>query len=239
MPQDVVTTKYGQVIMKYRNKKELENAKDKMDESEDIKEMVKINVPIRRRERILILSVDPLVEEATVKKELESQIFESGLEESYIGLTDRLATATMDPGTKALIENLIKGPGRDIRIIRKIQTKQGRNNWLVDVDSNTKTFLLEKRRICIDFERYRVVEFVSITRCFKCQKFGHLANRCDGQLHCTKCAGEHNIKDCKSEKTTCSNCYFEDATSDSNHKADSPSCPIFIAYRESLLPKRS
>lgn len=68
VPQDVVTTKNGQVILKYKSKKEVDLAKNNMEDSDEIKDMVKINVPIRRRERILILSVDPTVEESGVKR---------------------------------------------------------------------------------------------------------------------------------------------------------------------------
>lgn len=210
-----------------------------MEEVAEIKEKVKINVPIRRRDRVLILSVDTSIEESVVKREIELQLADSKLDDSYTGLSDRLDTTEMDTGTRTLIENLIKRPGREVRVIRKIQTKQGKNNWLLDVDSDCKNFLLDKRRVCLDFERYRVVEFISIVRCFRCQKFGDLANRCEEEAHCTKCAENHNIRDCKSEKISCANCYFEDNKAECNHRADSPTCPAFIKYRDTLLPKRS
>lgn len=219
--------------------KEVESAKSKMEEAEEIKDIVKINLPIRRRDRILILSVDSSIEETVVKREVESQLAESKLDGSYTGLTDRLDTTDIDAGTRSIIENLIKKPGREVRIIRKIPTKQGKNNWLLDVDTESKKFLLDKRRVCLDFERYRVVEFISIMRCFRCQKFGFLANRCEEEAHCTICAENHHIRDCKNEKISSANCYFEDNEAECNHRADSLSCPAFIKYRESLLPRRS
>lgn len=238
-PSDVLVNKNRQVIMKYRNRKEVETARDAMVGSDEVKNVAKVNVPIRRRERILILSVDPKIEEEDIKKEVEAQIEEGGVEDSYVGLTDRLETATLDVTTKALLENLLKKPGREVRVIRKVPTKQGKTNWLLDVESDSKNPLLDKKRICIDFERYHVVEFVSITRCYKCQKFGHMANKCDGEIHCLKCAGDHNIKDCKTEKESWANCYFEASEDDTEHRADSTSCPVFIKYRDSLVPRRS
>lgn len=238
-PTDVVVTKARQVIMRYKNKKDLEDARDKMKEAETVNGVAKINIPIRRRERLLVVSVDPVVTEDDVKKALELQISESGIEDVYTGLTDRLESSIIDQGTKLLLEGLLKKPTRNVRIVRKIETRMGKHNWLIDVDQDSRKALLEARRICIDFERYRIVEFVSIMRCYRCQKFGHFSSSCDGEQHCPKCAGDHQLKDCKSEQTSCSNCYFEDMTADCNHRADSTSCPAFLKYRESLIPKRS
>lgn len=238
-PADVMITKNKQVIMKFKNRKEVETVRDIMKDAEEVKDVAKISVPVRRRERVLLLSVDPEIEEINVKKEVEAQIEEGGVEDIYTGLNDKLETATLDPATKTILEKLLKKPGREVRIIRKIPTKQGKVNWLLDVDVDSKNLLLDKKRICIDFERYRVVEFISITRCYKCQKFGHLANRCEGEIHCSKCAGSHNIKDCKSTKESCANCYFEASEDSTEHRADSTLCPVFIKYRDSLVPKRS
>lgn len=211
-----------------------------MIEAEEVNDLAKINIPIRRRERVLVLSVDPQMPENEVKKALETQIMEGGVGDIYVGLADRLESTDMDQHTKLLLEGLLKKPSsREVRVVRKIETRAGRNNWLIDLDMESKRALLSAKRVCIDFDRYRIVEFVSIMRCYRFQKFGHISNNCKDEMHCPKCAGEHLIKDCKTETTCCSNCYFEDCTFGHEHRADSTNCPVFIKYRESLLPRRS
>lgn len=206
----------------------------------EIQEIAKVNVPIRRRERVLILSVDPALEEDTIKEEVEKCIQGSSSEDTVSGLKGKLHASDIDPATKKMIESIIQGTKREIKIIRKIETKQGKINWLLEVDEEGKRILLELKRICLDFDRYRVVEYVSITRCYRCQKYGHLSVNCTEEPHCAKCASsEHAMKDGKSEEETCSNCYFEDNEGDCKHRADSNVCPVFQNYRRGLMANRS
>ena len=43
-------------------------------------------------------------------------------------------------------------------------------------------------------------------RCFKCQRFGHVAASCRGSQRCTKCGGEHDLLECDVTDTKCCNC---------------------------------
>lgn len=239
LPKDIITTKTNRVILKYKTKAEVDVIRDSLADSEEIKDIAKINVPIRRRERILILSVDPELKEEEVKQEVEKCLQDGSSEDTMMGLKRKLQSSDIDSTTKTIIESLMKGTDREVRIIRKIETKQRKNNWLIDVDEECKNILLKMKRICIDFERYRVVEFVSITRCFKCQRFGHMSNSCTERVNCVKCAADHYLKDCKSDTLCCSNCYFDDVNGDCSHRADSSNCPAFQKYRLSIVANRS
>lgn len=45
--------------------------------------------------------------------------------------------------------------------------------------------------------RYRVREFThKPTKCYKCQKFGHVAKLCKGIKRCARCGGEHDYGEC-------------------------------------------
>lgn len=237
-PMDVVTTKAKQVILKMSNRKEADRVKEILLRNVDIKEKVKINTPRRRRNRILILSVDPSIDEDEVRKEVRRILDESVPDKLTKGLAQKLATTKLDPATKTVLEELYGETSLDFQIIKKITTKQNRVNWLIDVNTEGRDLLLSKKRICLDFERYRVVEFVSIIRCFKCQQFGHHAGICKSIQHCVRCAGNHSIDQCTSDSECCANCYFQDKDSDCAHRADSNVCPVFKEYRNKLLPSR-
>lgn len=54
-------------------------------------------------------------------------------------------------------------------------------------------------------------------RCFKCQRFGHVAAVCRGKRRCGKCEEDHDFKDCKGHVKFC-NC-------GGSHKAGFRGCP--------------
>lgn len=239
-PGDVVITKNRQVILRMSSKSDTELISSALREEESLKDKVKINVPRKRRERMLILSVDPDIQEDTVKDTLESTLSEVVVGDGlYRGLTNKLNSQKLDAQAREVLQELYKETAPEVHIIKNIKTRNGKVNWLIDVDRNCRDHLIQRKRICVDFERYRVVDFVSITRCFKCQAFGHYAGTCNRDTHCVKCSGPHILKDCKETEVVCCNCYFENSSGDCSHRADSPDCPIYKLYRQSLLPDRS
>lgn len=70
VPRDVVVTKARQVILKMKNKEETKKIRNVLIEDVNLKEKAKIIVPKRRRERILLLSVDTAVDEEEIKQTL-------------------------------------------------------------------------------------------------------------------------------------------------------------------------
>jgi Zinc knuckle len=67
-----------------------------------------------------------------------------------------------------------------------------------------------------------------VTRCFNCQKYGHIARNCKEETKCAECAENHATDKCtkgSGEKRKCAIC-------DGNHKAGSPYCSVERKERE-------
>ena len=67
-----------------------------------------------------------------------------------------------------------------------------------------------------------------VTRCFNCQKYGHIARRCKNPTACAECAGNHTADRCTigpEAKRKCPTCK-------ENHRAGSPHCTVERKERE-------
>lgn len=208
-PHDVASTKSGQLILRMKTKEDTDKLKNVIENAEVVKDKVTVSVARRRRRRLLVLSVDGEAVVKDVRNSVERVLEDGGLD-----------------GTC------------DVDIIRHYPTRSGKENWIIDVDEASAELLLMRRRICVNLERYRVVEFVQILRCFRCQAFGYVASKCSDDQKCVKCAGTHGLKDCSVTVESCTNCIRKDDDCDSAHRADSVDCPCYQEYRRDLLSKR-
>ena len=56
-------------------------------------------------------------------------------------------------------------------------------------------------------------------RCYKCQRYGHIATFCKGKQRFVKCGGDHEYDKCESDVKKCSNC-------GGGHTAAYGGCPV-------------
>lgn len=77
------------------------------------------------------------------------------------------------------------------------------------------------QRILLGFTSHPVDEFFGPpVQCFRCRRYGHIANFCRGPIRCKVCAGAHNHKECTSRQNPrCANC-------GGGHSAAFGGCPI-------------
>ena len=85
---------------------------------------------------------------------------------------------------------------------------------------------LGQRKLAVSFVKCKLYEWKSHRRCYKCQQVGHYSANCKNKVACSKCAGEHYLKDCPSDShSNCVNCSLHSGN-DSNHPSYSPLCPF-------------
>jgi len=75
--------------------------------------------------------------------------------------------------------------------------------------------------IPLGYRMHKVSKYVPPPlRCFKCQRFGHVADECRGHERCTRCGKNHDVDNCQTEKANfkCANC-------GGNHSAAYGGCP--------------
>ena len=101
-------------------------------------------------------------------------------------------------------------------------------------------------RICLGNGTCKVYDNFHVKRCFKCQKFGHLSERCEHVSTCGYCAGHHETRDCTKKNSAvqadacCSNCKNSPSKNhqdNCNHPAYSINCPVLKSEQDKL--KRS
>ena len=109
---------------------------------------------------------------------------------------------------------------------RKITSR--RNSEIKSTTSVILTFAMETlpSRVFIGYESVPVRPFIpSPMRCFQCQRFGHIATRCEGKATCPRCGKEkHNGDKCAAD-ACCVNC-------EGAHAAYSRDCPKMVEERK-------
>lgn len=112
------------------------------------------------------------------------------------------------------------------RVTRRVQTSE--SEW---ESRRTNTVVLtfapntdRPEKINLGFTRHETIDYVETPpRCFKCQRYGHVAKYCRGDQRCKRCGGPHDFKTCTCrENFLCANC-------SGGHPASYSKCPTRAA----------
>lgn len=136
-----------------------------------------------------------------------------------------------DWGTKGVISGIPLGKkldelrkvikGGTVLSVKRLQAT--RNGEKMDSPSVLLEFKEQvlPERVMIGYMSFYVREYVPPpVRCYKCQRYGHIAKICKGKQRCGKCGGEHEYGECgESEERKCCNC-------GGNHTAAYGGCPV-------------
>lgn len=130
-----------------------------------------------------------------------------------------------------------------IRLVTNEKLTKKSNSAIIETDAKTFASLLSRKRIYLGWECCSIMESVNVLRCFHCSEYGHTASSCTKPACCPKCAEDHEVNECVSDREKCVNCCIvnkekklhPDDQLDVCHSAWSSDCPI---YRKRLKKRR-
>lgn len=109
-------------------------------------------------------------------------------------------------------------------------------NAVLEVSPNIYKQLMARGQVYIGMSRCQVKTFTLVTRCFRCQRYGHISKFCTNEKEvCGLCAKEHSTKECvesEGKNSKCVNCERANNRNgavkrDSNHTSFDRNCPTY------------
>lgn len=185
--------------------------------SSDLKERgFKIERPGKKEPRILIYDVQNSLGE----QEIKDAIYEQNPD---------------------LVENIEKSKF-DMEF--KLQFRVGKRredftNWVAEVTPDLRNRIRKMGRIYIEWQCCRIQDFIGLSRCYKCQGYGHIAKYCRQENStCSHCAQDgHKESECqkKGEPAKCASCKRFKKPMD--HSIFDKNCPAYKFALERTVSK--
>jgi len=118
---------------------------------------------------------------------------------------------------------------KNVNVSEAKRLKTKRDGVVCDSLSVLLTFEEERlpEKVFIGYMSYDVRMYIPPPlRCFKCQRYGHVAAACKGKIRCSKCGGEHKYDECEEgARKKCCNCGGE-------HSAAYGGCEVYKRMQE-------
>ena len=123
----------------------------------------------------------------------------------------------------------------NIKIVKetKYRDNDKQSILIVQLDPLSHKRAIEQGYLCIKWRKYKIFDALTIPRCFKCSRLGHIAKTCKSKNPtCSNCAESHPVEECQSTQSKCVNCL--DAISKfhiticPNHPSHSLKCPTML-----------
>nr|XP_049706814.1 uncharacterized protein LOC126056783 [Helicoverpa armigera] len=195
-------TRNGGVIISTETKDDMLKVKETVERSTSA---LTVDEPQKRKPRIIIIGVPTDMAEKEVFKSIYDQ-----------NIVDKLPTLTKDTFLTSI----------------KLSHKSGKRdadscNYIVEVPASIRKVLVNQNRLYINWTSCPVHDYTLVTRCFKCQQYGHASKTCKSATStCGHCGGEgHATQECssKEEPPKCATC--KRYKKPYNHKTGDSECP--------------
>lgn len=228
------------LVLKPKEKQGLEKTKEDLNNNVDPINFKVTSVENRKNGTIVIQSENPEEREklkTTIANEM-SENYEVRIPKEvnyHVVITDMNFKYT-----EIEIEEKIKRQNQimekcKMEIVQIYETKRYNGkifNAKIKMDYESFVNAISAEKLNIGWERCRVYDGTSITKCYKCQGYNHKAVDCKNQEICYKCHGQHKSKDCNEEIVKkCVNCIKANNILKLNLKYDhctnDRKCPVY------------
>lgn len=192
----------GGVIISTDTKSDIEKLKNSV---HLISSDLTLDEPHKRRPRIVVIGVPTDMQ--------EHEVFKSIYEQNLSGkLTDMTREKFM----------------ASIKLSHKSGKKGAEScNYVIEVSAIIRKALINQERLFVNWSSCPIRDFTFVTRCFKCQQFGHAAKSCRAEAYTCGHCGDlgHQTGECpkKAEPAKCATCLrFKKP---GNHRTGDLDCP--------------
>lgn len=94
-----------------------------------------------------------------------------------------------------------------LKLIKLMKGRNNSTNLIIDVPEEIAQELLQRGKVLLGFNNCMVRRYITLLRCFKCQRIGHTQLNCSFRLACAFCSRNHASNDCDSkDRPACVNC---------------------------------
>lgn len=131
----------------------------------------------------------------TVPGKLKPRLALHGVSSELLPNEIKFVIITQNFDANALDAAILTKLQEQLEVLFKFGKREQRTcSWVIGVVAELRRVLLSKRRLYIAWDACRVEDHIRIIRCYKCQKFGHMAEKCESDIQCGHCAAKHETK---------------------------------------------
>lgn len=135
---------------------------------------------------------------------------------------------TQNPHRRPALDAAQKG----MKIVKKMAVRDRKvEHWVLECSPEVRDWLMSDARIYIDWSSCRVKDFLSVTRCYDCQGYGHPSKFCKGKRTCGHCSGDHDLKDCTSRNDAFPCPAYARFGRNLMHRVSDLNCPVYKKER--------